>query len=81
MPSKYDGLRDHLLALDDPAVEMSFAKIARLVDGGLPASADKYTAWWSNEEEGGHIQKQAWLDAGRRTSGVDLNAQRVRFTR
>jgi hypothetical protein len=37
----------------------------RLVDG-LPPSAHRHRAWWSNERKGNHVQAAAWLEAGRR---------------
>jgi hypothetical protein len=79
MASKYDPLRDHLAARRDVVVEMTLAEVDRLVDGGLPRSAYTYPAWWANEVGGTHVQRHAWLDAGRRTEGVDLAAGTVRF--
>ena len=79
MTSKYDPLRDHLVTRHEAVVEMGFAEIDRMVDGGLPPSAYAYAAWWANERSGTHVQRRAWLDAGRRTQGVDLAGRTVRF--
>lgn len=78
---RYDPLRAHLVeanAKGQYRVEMTFNEIERLV-GGLPASARKYDAWWSNEQDGQHVQARAWLDAGYTVTNVDLNAARTRF--
>jgi hypothetical protein len=46
---------------------------------GLPASARRYSAWWSNEVEGRHAQARAWVDAGWRVENVNLTAETVPF--
>jgi hypothetical protein len=78
--SKYSALCRHLEAETGPSVEMTFGEIDGVV-GGLPASARRYSAWWSNEREGRHVQARAWLDAGWRVANVNLTTERVRFTR
>jgi hypothetical protein len=78
--SKYSALRRHLKAETGTSVEMAFGEIDDVV-GGLPASARRYSAWWSNEREGRHVQARAWLDAGWRVADVNFTAERVRFTR
>lgn len=78
MASKYDELRDHLSEHSESTVTLLFTEIDRLI-GGLPASARTHRAWWANDPT--HSQSAAWLDAGRRTTDVDLNAGRVRFVR
>ena len=76
---KYEELRKRLQGPPDGAVELTFTDIDRVV-GGLPRSARKHRAWWSNERQGTHVQCAGWLDAGRRVEDVDLNAGRVRFS-
>lgn len=78
--SKYGALRRQLECEADPSVEMTFDEVDRIV-GGLPASAHCYSAWWSNEREGTHVQAHAWLEAGWRVENVDLSAEKVRFTK
>ena len=79
--TKYDPLFEHLCRAGDRPVEMSFDEIGRLV-GGLPASAERWQAWWSNEPEGGsHVQARAWLNAGREVEEADRAGRRVRFSR
>jgi hypothetical protein len=43
--------------------------IGGIISDKLPSSAYKYIAWWAN---GGHIQANAWLDAGWKVQYVKL---------
>ena len=76
--SKYSALRRHLEGEVGPSVEMTFDEIDHVV-GALPASARRYSAWWSNELDGTHVQAHAWMDAGWRVESVNLTAEKVRF--
>jgi hypothetical protein len=59
---------------------MTFDELERLV-GPLPASASRYSAWWSNERrDTAHVQAVAWLNAGREVEFVDRDDRRVRFS-
>jgi hypothetical protein len=78
--SKYSALRRHLERKASPSIEMTFDEVEKVV-GGLPASARRYSAWWSNEREGTHVQAHAWMDAGWRVESVNLTAERVRFAK
>lgn len=78
--SKYSALRRQLERESGTSVEMTFEELDKIV-GGLPASARRYSAWWSNESEGSHVQAHAWMDAGWRVGHVNLTAERVRFTK
>ena len=78
--AKYDALREHLRTRSDPAVRLSLGEVAGLVPGGLPASAYKHPAWWSNDGHASHVQARAWLDAGWMAS-PDLQARTVTFLR
>ncbi len=62
-------------------IKLTFAAIESIVDRPLPASARKYRPWWANEQDGTHVHASEWLDAGRRTTNVDLNAGTVNFIR
>lgn len=73
---KYEPLR-MFLAGQTADVELTFARISRLV-GGLPPSSSRHRAWWANDAS--HVQARAWLQAGRRVAAVDLGARRVRFS-
>lgn len=74
--SKYAVLTTHLMAREDPVIEMTFDELDRVVSG-LPASARKHSAWWSNSWTS-QPHAFAWLDAGRLAT-PDFNAGRVRF--
>lgn len=78
--SKYSVLSRHLAACREPALTMTFSELDALV-GGLPASARRYRAWWSNERDGRHVQAHAWMDAGWKVDDVNLTAERVRFVK
>ncbi len=77
--SRYDGLHEYLSQRTEPVVRLSFTEIERIIGGSLPASARRYRPWWANEQSGTHVHARAWLDAGRRTAGVDLNSAIVDF--
>ncbi|MEV4822052.1 hypothetical protein [Micromonospora sp. NPDC049274] len=74
--AKYDGLREHLRQHSGD-VEMSFEEISDLVPGGLPSSAFRYSAWWSNEDRT-HAQSTSWRDAGI-SAHPDIAGRRVHF--
>jgi hypothetical protein len=78
--AKYSPLRRHLAAEVGPRADMTFAEIDELI-GGLPASARRHRAWWSNERDGRHVQARAWIDAGWIVSDVNFAAEWVRFTK
>lgn len=78
--SKYAPLRRRLESEPGPTLEVTFAEVDAIV-GGLPASARRHSAWWSNEEEGTHVQARAWMHAGWRVEAVDRRGERVRFVR
>lgn len=76
---KYEALKRHLesrFALGDR--RMRFAEIEKLLGFALPASARKHQAWWSNTRHG-HSHAAAWLDAGWKTTDLDLASQAVTF--
>jgi hypothetical protein len=78
--AKYDPLLEHLCQAEGGPIEMTFDEVGRLV-GGLPASAERWPAWWANETEGSrHVQARAWLNSGREVESVDRAAKRVRFS-
>jgi hypothetical protein len=75
--AKYDPLRDHLRRQTTTAA-MTFDEIADLV-GGLPPSAHRHLAWWTNDDAT-HPQSKSWGDAGF-TAHPDLRARVVTFER
>ena len=78
MAGKYSRLCEHLRALKEAKWRASFAEIEDVLRRNLPASARSHAAWWSN---GGHSHARAWLDAGFKTSELDLSRQTVLFRR
>ncbi|WP_443673247.1 DUF7662 domain-containing protein [Micromonospora vinacea] len=74
--AKYDGLHEHLRRRSGD-VEMSFEEVSDLVPGGLPSSAHRYSAWWSNDDRT-HSQSRSWSDAGF-SAHPDIARQRVHF--
>ena len=73
---KYDPLYEYLKRNGQSSVHLTFAEIEKVLGDKLPVSAYKYSAWWSN---GGHIQANAWLDAGYKVGNVNLDMQIVTF--
>jgi hypothetical protein len=62
---------------------MSFGEINELVPGGLPPSAYRHDAWWSNEDDPSSTHSQSrlgWMAAGY-TVVADRASLRVTFMR
>lgn len=78
--SKYEALGRYLKESPQSKITMPFGLIDDLVSG-LPPSARKYHAWWSNKWSGRQVQSRAWTRAGWRVHAVDLTAERVTFTK
>jgi hypothetical protein len=76
--SKYDPLRKHLTGGSLTRWRATFAEVEAVLGFSLPRSAYAYPAWWSNDATG-HSHSRAWLDAGWKTQGVDLQNQQVTF--
>jgi hypothetical protein len=79
--SRYQPLNEYLVEQSGPVVRMTFGQIERVLGARLPNSARKYRPWWANESAGTHVHARSWLDAGRRTVNVDVNAETVEFVR
>jgi hypothetical protein len=77
---KYEPLRAALDAMPGPEGLLSFADVESLLGFALPRSARLYREWWANTG-GSHVQATAWLQAGWRTSRVDLDREQVVFVR
>ena len=61
-------------------VQLTFNQIEEIIKTDLPASARNHRAWWANDSVS-HNQSQLWLDAGWRSSFVNLTEGRVTFNR
>jgi len=78
---KYEPLKRHLEgAYDHGELRMAFDEIEAVLGFALPRSAREHQAWWSNTRIG-HTHAAAWLDAGWKTSALDLAGRRVTFVR
>lgn len=78
--SKYERLQRHLEQVRGDAWHATFAEVERVLGFPLPSSARSYPAWWANSRDS-MPQHHAWLDAGWRTSDLNLGAQHVLFRR
>lgn len=78
--SKYDPLTRHLNARHSAQVPMRFDEIERLLGFDLPPSARKHRAWWSNNASNS-VMTKAWLAAGYHSEQVDLEGEKLVFTR
>ena len=75
--SSYRALTEFLRETTDSEVEVTFAKVERIISRPLPASASRHRAWWANDAS--HSHATSWLSAGFRVASVDQRAGRVRF--
>ena len=64
---------------DQRLVRFTFDRINEILDGGLPPSARTHRAWWANDSVG-HVQSQLWLDAGWRTTYINMTDETVVFS-
>jgi hypothetical protein len=82
--SKYAQLRIWLGQSGRDRVRVSFSQLEDLVPGGLPPSAFKYDAWWSNESDPGSTHSQSrlgWTAAGYDVEVVNRSDRYVIFAR
>jgi CBS domain-containing protein len=61
-------------------VQLSFNQIEEIIKADLPASARNHRAWWANDSVG-HTHSQLWLDAGWRTTYINLSEGKITFSR
>ena len=79
MAGKYERLGRHLGALQSNRRQATFREVEAVLGSALPPSARKYPVWWSNDES--HSQASAWMNAGWRTSHVNVRQGTVVFCR
>lgn len=75
---KYAPLKQWLVDNTNASIRVSFSDISDLV-GGLPPSAYQHRAFWSNTNS--HAFSVAWMEAGYKVVGCDLQSQNVRFAK
>lgn len=78
--SKYDPLTHHLASRNQARIQMGFDELERLLGFGLPPSARKHRAWWSNNPSNS-VMTKAWLAAGYQSEQVDLETEKLTFAR
>ncbi|WP_052261587.1 DUF7662 domain-containing protein [Leisingera sp. ANG-M1] len=82
---KYDPLKSFLgkSINRQTNVTLSFAQIEEIISAPLPESATLHRAWWSNEQNGRHVQAHSWIEAGYIVEDVcqEEGAQAVTFRR
>lgn len=78
--AKYDPLRRHLARLSDGRWMITFAEIEKIIGDSLPESAIQHKEWWANDASPGR-QSRAWLDAGFKKTGLDMERKIVVFER
>lgn len=79
--SRYAPLHKYLAGVskDHKEYEMSFDEIRTVMGANLPKSARDHRAWWANTES--HSQALAWISAGWKVDGVDLDNELIHFVR
>lgn len=80
--SRYSPLADWLSGQPGKVdqVKLSFDQIEVIIGGSLPPSAYTHRAWWANVVLT-HPQSQVWLEAGWRTTYINLSEKHVTFAR
>ncbi|HEX7953616.1 MAG TPA: hypothetical protein VF523_11175 [Burkholderiales bacterium] len=86
MPTKYEPLELHLLAIPRNVYEVtiSFSELQRILSAPLPESAFTHRPWWGNQKESKtRPQVHAWLSAGFQVETINQTrgAGWVRFKR
>jgi hypothetical protein len=76
----YDLLGQYLKRNAAARIPMTFRDVETVIGKKLPASAYGRRPWWANEERG-HSQAKAWLEAGYRAEQVDMVAAKLVFVR
>lgn len=59
---------------------LTFQNVEDIIGDTLPPYARRHRSWWANDSVG-HVQSQQWLDVGWRVSTINMNEQRVQFSR
>ncbi|WP_442869602.1 DUF7662 domain-containing protein [Bradyrhizobium sp. CCBAU 11386] len=77
--SIYEPLHQRLLSERRQIVRLTFSEMEEILRRKLPASAHKFTAWWSNESsmKVGHTQARAWMNAGFRAHASIISRHRI----
>ena len=76
---KYIALTAFFERCDQETIHMSFQKIESIIGTNLPASAYKYSAFWSNSES--HMIGISWMSAGYESQNVNMTNQTIEFVK
>lgn len=77
--SNYYPLYKHLRDSGKDEIKMKFSQIEKIIGKSLPSSAGAFPSWWGNNLKKRTGQSKAWLDAGYRSHGVDLDTKTINF--
>lgn len=61
-------------------IQLTFNQVEEIIETDLPASARNHRAWWANDSVG-HSHSQLWLEAGWRTTYINLTEGKITFSR
>jgi len=78
--TKYEPLTRYLENQTGQEHALTFQQVEAIIDGKLPPSAYRHRAWWSNNPKG-HVMAEAWVNAGWKTSEVDMEGRKLKFRR
>ena len=78
--SKYAPLTRYLESQPGQEHALTFQQVETIIAGKLPSSAYRHRAWWSNNPKG-HVMAEAWINAGWKTSEVDMEGRNLKFRR
>lgn len=78
--SKYEPLTRYLESQYGEEHALTFQQVEAIIVGKLPSSAYRHRAWWSNNPTG-HVMAEAWVNAGWKTSEVDMEGRKLKFRR
>jgi len=83
MTGKYTPLEKYLrdLPVSQEDVTLTFERIEQILNEHLPPLAYEPGPWWGNQQQGTHVESNAWMDAGWMVDTVDLKEKWVRFVR
>jgi hypothetical protein len=79
---KYSPIYEFLKAIpvENDRITLNFNKLEDIIGSDLPESARKHRAWWANDSVA-HSHSRLWLEAGWRTSYLNLTEEKVTFAR
>ncbi len=77
---KYEPLGLFLRGQHAPEIPMTFHEIEKVTGVKLPSKSQHHRAWWSNNASN-NVMTKVWLDAGYKSTQVDVSAGKLVFRR